>query len=324
MRRRWVGAAALLTGLAAVVDAAAGGAGAAVRPGRSPAARSVVPVVRPSRPPLARGLATTLDPYKGLGTWIDVYDWSRSFSRGGPLVGPADVDKMAASGVQTLFVQTGKWDSPADVVDPDLLTPIVRRAHQRGLRVVAWYLPTLVDPGTDLRRIVAAAGVGADGIAVDIEARDVPDAAERSRRLVFLSAAIRQALPGRKIGGIVLPPVFLDSISPGFWPRFPWKQIRQSYDVWLPMAYWTERKRSSGWRDGYRYTAYNVASLRRHLGIPGAPIHFIGGLGATTVPADIGGMNRGAAENGLLGASLYDWRTTRDALWPYLRPLRTR
>ena len=33
-------------------------------------------------------------PYSGLGTWVDVYDWSREFSGGRPVVGPADVDAM--------------------------------------------------------------------------------------------------------------------------------------------------------------------------------------------------------------------------------------
>src|SRR5437660_9166205 len=88
----------------------------------------------PNPAPVLGGLAA----YVGLGTWADVYDWSRSYTKGNPTVGPADVDRMAQVGVQTLYIQTGKWDSATDVVDPDLLTPIVQRAHARGIRVVAW------------------------------------------------------------------------------------------------------------------------------------------------------------------------------------------
>src|SRR4051812_44658680 len=106
----------------------------------------------PTAPPAAatpdRSLSGTtpligaIDAYRGLGTWVDVYDWSRTYGRG-TLVGPADVERMAEAGVQTLYIQTTRWDAPTDVLDPDLLVPMIRRAQARGLRVVAWYLPTL-------------------------------------------------------------------------------------------------------------------------------------------------------------------------------------
>src|SRR5215831_20955287 len=38
--------------------------------------------------------AWTLTPYRGLGTWADVYDWS--IAHGGGNIGPDDVDRMAA------------------------------------------------------------------------------------------------------------------------------------------------------------------------------------------------------------------------------------
>ena len=59
--------------------------------------RSGANVSRASRAPSA-GIA----PYAGLGTWVDVYDWSLTFGKDGPLVEPATVDLMAERGVQTL------------------------------------------------------------------------------------------------------------------------------------------------------------------------------------------------------------------------------
>ncbi len=261
--------------------------------------------------------------YQGLGTWVDVYDWSRTYSHAEtPPVGPADVDRMVDVGVQTLYIQTGKWDAPTDVLEPDLLLPIIRRAHARGLRVVAWYLPTLVDPVTDLRRLQAAARLGVEGLAVDIESRDVPDVATRNQRLIDLSAALRHSLPGQPIGAIVLPPVVLDRINPAYWPDFPWPALRSLYDLWIPMAYWTNRTSASGYRDAYRYSTENVTLVRQHLGIPGAPVHLAGGIGDKTIPADVAAMVRGAGEHGVAGASLYDWRTTRADAWPELQKLR--
>jgi hypothetical protein len=267
-------------------------------------------------------LASNLDAYRGLGTWVDVYDWSLTFGKDGALVTPETIDAMVGAGVQTLYLQTAKWDVPDPVLEPDRLLPLIRRAKERGLRVVAWYMPGLVDPASDMAHMLASARLGVDGLAVDIEFRRVSDVAERNRRLVDLSRSMRNALPNQAIGAIVLPPVVLDVINPRYWPDFPWQALAPYYDIWLPMAYWTNRTTSSGYRDGYRYSWENITLIRQHLGIGGAPVHLIGGIGDDTVPADVGGMLRASAEHGVLGASLYDWRTTGAHLWPYLAPLR--
>ena len=264
-----------------------------------------------------------IQPYAGLGTWVDVYDWTATYTReAGPQVGPQTVDLMAAEGVQTLYIQASKHDAPDDVVERDRLEAILARARANGLRVVAWYLPTLVDPAADLRRLLAIANLPVDGLAVDIEARNVTDVAERNRRLVQLSAALRSALPGRTLGGIVLPPVIMEEVNRNYWPNFPWREIAPYYDVWQTMGYWTDRKPSSGWSDAYAYTMENVVRLRRNLGLPNAPVHPIGGIGHRTTGEDLAGFHRAAVESASLGGSLYDWRTTGAALWPGLRPFR--
>ena len=124
------------------------------------------------------------------------------------------------------------------------------------------------------------------------------------------------------IGGIVLPPVVMEVINPNYWPNFPWRGIQPYYDVWLPMSYWTNRTQDSGYRDGYRYTADNIARLRNDLGDPVAPVQTIGGLAASVTPADVDGMVRAAAQYGCLGGGLYDWHTTAESLWGRLTPLR--
>src|SRR5437899_299375 len=62
---------------------------------RRPAATAAVARLTPPATPA--GLA----PYVGLGTWSDVYDWSRSYTNNQPATGPDDVERMAAAGVQT-------------------------------------------------------------------------------------------------------------------------------------------------------------------------------------------------------------------------------
>src|SRR5947208_2565858 len=133
------------------------------------------------------GVTGGLGAYVGFGTWVDVFDWSSQWTGGKPTVGPADADRMAALGVQTLYIQAARIDGPAGVAEPDRLNAIIQRAHAHGIRVVVWYLPTLTDVNADMTRLMAIAGLGVEGLSVDIESRDVSDPGERSRRLVDLS-----------------------------------------------------------------------------------------------------------------------------------------
>src|SRR5687768_15467546 len=201
----------------------------------------------PARRALAPG---ALEPYEGLGTWVDVYDYVPEFQDEGavPAVTPASVDDMAALGVRTLYLQAAQDDlrSPGDTIDPKLLGKFVRRAHDNGIDVVAWYLPRFSDIGADLRRIEAiydfrTRGERFDGLALDIEwVEGVPDVEARNTALVDLSEQVR-ALVGDDyaLGAIVLEPVLLEVVNPNYWPSFPWQRVQPHYDVWMPMSYWT-------------------------------------------------------------------------------------
>jgi hypothetical protein len=257
--------------------------------------------------------------YQGLGTWVDVFDFDPDHTNGRPpSVTPAAVDAMAAAGVRTLYLQAARPQDPAspgDLVQPDLLAEFLSRAHADGMRVVGWYLPYLSDVGDDLRHLTAMLGFAPDGggfdsVAVDIEWRNaVPDAAARSAQLVELSHQLRAAAGSRSLGAIVMPPVVTDVINPGFWPAFPWHEIAPYYDVWLPMAYWTNRTQPE-YRDAYRYTTDNVRMLRNDLGQPEAVVHVIGGIGNAATAEDYQGFAQAAAEQATVGRSVYDWATT--------------
>lgn len=266
--------------------------------------------------------AWTVGPYHGFGAWLDTYDWATTFAKGGGApVGPEVLDHMAAEGVETLYIQASRWNSPTDVLEPERLQAFIDRAHAHGIDVVAWYLPTLVDPMADLRRMLAIAALDVDGLAVDIEARNLPDVAERNRVLLSLSRSLREQLPGRALGAIVMEPVLMEDVNPNFWPGFPWAELAPSYDVWLPMSYWTNRV--GAWRSAHAYTGTNIARVRERIGDPGALVHTIGGVGDQTTTSDLVEMVTAAVEHRAIGGSLYDYRTSRPEFWSVLRAFRS-
>ncbi len=298
------------------------------------------PFPGPANPPL-RVTASGGEPYRGLGTWVDRFDWTTQWSkRPVPPVNASSVDQMFNAGVQTIYIQAAHWSTTPDVLEPDKLQAILDRAHQLGMYVVVWYLPAFQDVNTDLRKVVALANLDVDGISIDIEERDiVKDTPERTRRLLQFTQALRGLLPSRFISNNIIEPTSLDGV-PGIWTLpdgkppaayplwwrgpFPYVEIAPAFDLWMIQAYWTNRATTSGWRDGYRYIAENVRRLRTVLNRPDLPVHVIGGVGdkARSVN-DISGMLQAAREGGSTGLSFYDWLVTDPSFWQYFRAFRT-
>jgi hypothetical protein len=116
-----------------------------------------------------------------------------------------------------------------------------------------------------------------------------------------------------------LPPVLLEIVNTGYWPRFPWRELAPYSDVWLPMAYWTDRTIASGYRDPQRNTAENITRLRANLGQPNAPVHVIGGVGGSSTAEQYRSFATAARQGSAVGISLYDFRITGRSVWSLLR-----
>jgi hypothetical protein len=310
MRRRLIVAGTALVALLAIVQLVAVGRHALGDDDAGGAGLAAVPALLQAPAAADR----TVDAYAGAGAWVDVYDTGAA--PGQPTVTPAAVDEMADAGVRTLYLQAARDDgegTPA-VTDPALVAQFLVRAHERGMRVVGWYLPRFDDVARDLDHLraidrFAVLGHRFDGVAVDIEWRDsVADPAERSARLVELSEALRATVGTDALGAIVLAPVHLEVVNPGFWPAFPWDELAPLYDAWLPMGYWSDRTTASGYRHAATYTTENLRRLDDHLG-GDVPVHAIGGLGAETTPDDVAGFVDAVEAEGAVGASIYDWAT---------------
>jgi len=272
-------------------------------------------------------VSRTLDPYRGLGTWVDSYDFDPAYVPGGITVAPADLVDMADHGVRTVFIQSSRSDRRATglVSDPWLLAEFLLAADRTGLAVVAWYLPKWTHDDEDLDRLLAidrfsVLGRRFDGLAMDIEwNRDGLGAIERSRRLVNLSDRLRRTVGDDPLGAIVMPPVITDEINLAFWPGFPWAELAPLYDVWLPMAYWSFRTEEHA-EPGF-YVSQNIRRLRANLGDPEAMVHAIGGIGAADGSAivdpgeplatidDLAPFVAALVAEGAVGGSIYDWAT---------------
>ncbi|HVM19872.1 MAG TPA: hypothetical protein VM307_07925 [Egibacteraceae bacterium] len=274
------------------------------------------PEPEPTQPPPAPPIDPRLRPFVGLSTWIDIYDIELT---------PAEqIQRAAAGGVQLIYVQSARHKSPTDIQDADRLGQVYELAHDAGMQVMVWYVPDFVRDRRDLRRSQAAIafqsprGDRADAFGLDIEIEDNPDPADRSRRLIALSRRLREWVgPDYPMAAVVLPPLQLD-LRPGWWPNFPWAQIRPYYDVFIPMSY--SSFRGTDRRTTYRWNVGNVVEMRRLTGDPTLPVHIAGGI-ADNFP-EVGAFVRAVRDTDALGGGLYDLHTTQPEAWPALRRLR--
>ena len=302
------GGAALVACLAAALLAAA--VLAAAPAGAAPA--------RPGAPAAARAYFDTTA-YEGLGAWLDVYD--TDFRRDAS----ATVASLVGRGVSTVFLETSSWSRPYDLQTPDLTGAFLDTAHAAGLRVVAWYLPGFQDATLDARRSLAAirfrsaAGGAFDSFALDIEDATVRNVAVRTKRLLALVARVRVAAPGPYALGAIVPSPLGMLLRPSYWPGFPWERLSASMDVFVPMVY--SSYRSLGANGAFAYTVANVALVRALAGDTAIPVHVVGGLAGALTAADAAGFVRGALQQEVVGASLYDAATTQAALWPRPPPI---
>lgn len=272
------------------------------------------------------GASRELDAFRGLGAWVDVFDYVPAFrdGTGPPAVSVDTVEDLALLGAETIYLQAAIDDprSKGLLADRALVGQILERAHEVGVRVVAWYYPQLALPARDLHRVEALLdfrwrGERFDAIALDIESRIVPDVTERNTRLVQLAADTRRLAGDLTIGAIVYPAVQMEVVNPNLWPDFPYRQLAKHLDVWMPMAYWTYRE--APYRDAFAYTEESVRRLRINLDDEDAPVHPIGGLGALSTPQDYANLVRAARQVDALGWSIYDADTTATTAWAVLR-----
>jgi hypothetical protein len=258
--------------------------------------------IRPTHDPLG--------PYRGLGAWIDIYDekaWEHPVRT---------VIHLRKRGVGTVFLETCHFNCSQALHRPARMAGLLRAAHLQGIRVVAWYLPGFVQPRRDLQRSLSAIRFRTqddhrfDSFALDIEAMG-PPVPLRNRRLVGLSEGIRARVGSEYALGAITPPWFYA------WRPFPYRPLGRSYDVFLPMNYFTVRDHGPAF--ARLHTRRNIRMIRRETGNPDVAVHDIGGLAEDLEPREVRALVRTDRREGAVGTSLYDSFTTDSRGWRSLR-----
>ena len=256
-----------------------------------------------------------LTAYEGLGSWIDIFNTR-------PWENPKGaVRTMAKRGAKTIFLQTSTYGQSGGIYDEDAVNEFLHHAHRRGLKVVAWYVPSFTQQKIDLQRSLRAvnyrspSGERFDSFGLDIEATHVADISIRNDRLLALSRRIRKAAgPSYPLSAITPDPV-----ASSYWPSFPWKEAATIYDVIVPMGYFTFR--AHGFREVREYTADNIEKIRRETEDRDVAIHVIGGIADDAGPVDLKGFVKASREHEVMGASLYDYPITSRRSWYEMRAL---
>lgn len=265
------------------------------------------------------GVVGDPDAYRGLGTWIDLYD------EGAWADPDAAVATMAARGVRTIFLQTSNFHRGQPFVHAEGVVRFLDAAADRDLRVVAWYLPGFRDVRVDERRALAAirlvtpAGNTFDSFALDIESPEVRRPAARTTRLLHLSARLRRAVGSDYPLGAIVPSPRGIRTNRSYWPGFPYRSLAELYDVFLPMTYFTWRV--SGREGAARYTSKNILILRQETAGLNVPIHVIGGIAADASPQETRGFAESVRDRNVIGASYYTFPMIRPGQWRELRTI---
>lgn len=241
--------------------------------------------------------------FAGTGLWVDIYDETIKDPQ-------FVVDEAVAHGIQTIYVETSNYHSPADVMYPEQIREMISLAHANSIKVAPWYLPGYRNIALDRRRFAAAVNVGGadpiDGLGVDIEADIVRNRQLRANRAAAMVQWLRATYPDLPMAGIVPR----DALA--WWRIFPYATIRANTDAMLPMCY-TSRYLTPAQTTAM--AAACVTTIQEQTGDPAAPVHVIAGVTDFLKPRLLVAAARGAKSAGAMGFSLYNLETTTPAGW---------
>lgn len=257
--------------------------------------------------------------YRGLGTWVDIFEagvWNDP---------EAAVAEMADRGVLTLYLQTSNYSRADAIVHPEATGRLLDAAHDAGIHVVAWHLPGLIDLKADVAAARAAIefrspnGDGFDSFAPDIEAREIRDIDERNAALLRYSREVRAFAGADYPLGAITPNPMRIAHERGYWPGFPYGELSIIYDAFVPMNYFGAVPSAGNKSGAFRYTREGIHLIREGSVNPGVPIHVIAGLAQDVTGPELRGYLKAVSKGGAIGWSVYNFTRTGEADWEVMQ-----
>jgi hypothetical protein len=194
----------------------------------------------------------------GKGTWVNIWNY------------PGDVERFMTRlqnyNIDTIYLQINR--STTEVFKhKQALDEILKKAHEKKIKVIGWSYCYLKDIDTDVKKFVEPAlyisseGHRLDGMAADIE-ENISLWAVKT-----YTEKIKSALPKDY-------PLIAITFSPKIKQAYPWEYIAQSWDVIMPMVYWHGLKNRTE-DTVYNFVKESIADLRRLSGKEDLNIHLI-------------------------------------------------
>lgn len=242
--------------------------------------------------------------FAGVGIWAD---WTEL--RGdAPEFTVKNIQMAADAGVTSLYLQVARQSGGDPLNNRKQLKELIAAAHDRDMRVIGWYLPTLQGTARDTEIAAAAKQVGVDALTLDIEYRDKGTAAERNKNLDALHASLEKVLgKDYPLAATVLPPVLFEAVNPDWWGgTYPYQSILKRFDATLIMSYPVDRR--GKYSDAYVEADADVSHMRDYAAkalVHDPQIHLITGYGDEFTPEDAEAAALAAHERCLLGFSIY-------------------
>lgn len=257
--------------------------------------------------------------YRGMSTWVDIFNWE-------PWINPRwGVAEMKREGVQTIYIETSRYTKDSAFFNKEALGRILEEAHDVNIRVVAWYLPGLMNVKQDFARSRAAIkfrsprGDRFDAFALNLECDEIANITLRNKRAIRLSQRLKRSVP-RSYG---LGTIVVDPVHAFYWPKFPYRRLGRLYDVMMPMSYWTYREVFKARKVG-RFVTENINAIRRATRGLDTKINVPGGIAKRTSLSATRAYVRALKRKRVLGGGLYDFSLMKQRQWPILRKLRVR
>jgi hypothetical protein len=254
--------------------------------------------------------------FSGTGSWVSIYD-THALRHPGQVIAT-----LRAHRIHTLFLETSNDRQRHDVTHPVAIARLLDAAHDAGIAVVGWYLPSFAHPRREVARALAGArfrspaGNGFSAFALDIESTAIRALRVRSARAVEVARGVRAGLPrATALGAITIDPA-----GGRYWNGYPFARLAHSVDVFLPMEYFTYR--THGVRRVAAYSTANVRLVRRLAGDPRFPVQPIGGDALTATMPALRAFLRASNASGTLGVSLWEYGGTRPREWAALESAR--